>query len=540
MKLIRLAALVTALALPLATSAAGPQPFTADRFRAHVTFLSDDLMEGRETGTRGHELAARYVASQFALMGLRPAGEDAGWYEQVPLAATTITGPTPTLTITSAGGAQSFANGGPVIVRGQPGGGVTDFTAPAVFAGFGTTDPSSGVDDYKGLDVSGKVVVVIRGVPQGLSSEVSAHIRADQARNAAAHGAVAVITITSRATTGRFPWRPVAADAPLASSTWVDKDGLAGGSGRLKASAAVDTEPTILLFQGASTSLDQVLDVVAAGRRPPTFALASIVQFKVTTTARRYTSPEVIGLIPGSDPRLRDQYVVLMAHLDHLGMRTTGEGDRIYNGALDNAAGVATLLEVAHAFTESPTKPKRSILVIANTGEEKGLLGADFFAHHPTVDRTKIVAAIDMDMPVLTYPFIDVVAYGAAHSTLDRSIAKAAVAMNVHLAPDFMPEQSVYVRSDHYPLARAGVPAVMIATGPGNGGEAAWAKFMAQNYHRVSDDMSLPILWDQGARFAELNYRVVRELADQKDRPLWYAGDFFGELFAAGQPKAKR
>jgi Zn-dependent M28 family amino/carboxypeptidase len=231
--------------------------------------------------------------------------------------------------------------------------------------------------------------------------------------------------------------------------------------------------------------------------------------------------------------------VVLMAHLDHLGMRP-GRPDPVYNGALDNAAGVATLLEVGHALTSDGRRPRRSVLLIANTAEEKGLLGADYYAHYPTVPADKIIAVVDMDQPVLTYAFTDVVAFGGTHSTLDRSIARAAGAMKVKLVGDFMPDQGVFVRSDHYPLARSGVPAVMLVVGPGNGGEKAWADYMAKHYHRPDDDMNLPILWDQGARFAELNYRVVRELADRRDRPLWYAGDYFGDLFAPTQPKAKR
>jgi hypothetical protein len=529
-KFIRLASIAAATALPLAAFAAGPATFSPDRFKAHVAYLSDDLMEGRETGTRGYELAAKYVAAQMALLGLQPGGENGTFFQQVPFVESANTGAPAILTITGPDGTKTLTTADGVIVRGQPSGGDVDVKAGAVFVGYGATDPVSNTDDYKGLDVAGKAVVLVRGVPPGLDSEVGAHMRAQQVRNAAMHGAVAVIYMPTRAAARQASPQNTAAEASRPSTTWKGKDGVVGGTGNLvKASASLSNDAATLMFAGAEKTLVQVQEEFAASKRPAGFALKTTVEMKATTKARTFTSPEVIGLIPGSDPKLKDEYVVLMAHLDHLGMRTTGEGDRIYNGALDNAAGVATLLEVAHAFSNSSQRPKRSILVIANAGEEKGLLGADYYAHYPTVPAGKIVAAIDMDMPVLTYSFKDVVAYGGSHSTLEKSIARAASAMGVKLAPDFQPDQAVFVRSDHYALARVGVPAVMLATGPGNGGAEAWKKFLNTQYHRPSDDMSQDIHWDDGARFAELNYRVVRTLADARERPLWYEQDYFGD-----------
>ena len=163
-------------------------------------------------------------------------------------------------------------------------------------------------------------------------------------------------------------------------------------------------------------------------------------------------------MIEGSDPRLKDEYVVLMGHADHIGIKAEGSGDRINNGALDNAAGVATLIEVARAFTNAAERPRRSILVVANTAEEKGLLGAEYFAHYPTVPIERITAAIDLDMPMLLYDFTDVVAYGAGHSSLEEAFQKAGAAMGVTLSPDQMPEQAVFVRSDHYAMVKVACP----------------------------------------------------------------------------------
>jgi Zn-dependent M28 family amino/carboxypeptidase len=281
-----------------------------------------------------------------------------------------------------------------------------------------------------------------------------------------------------------------------------------------------------------------VFDDVEKGAHPPSFALATSVEIKATTQVRRFSSPEVIGLIPGTDASLRSEYIVLMGHLDHLGIREDGRKDPIFNGALDNATGIATLLEVGRALKAQP--PRRSVLLIANTGEEKGLIGAQYFAAHPTVPIDRIVAGIDLDMPVLTYDFKDVVAYGGPHSTLDRIIARAAASMNIKVSSDWQPDQAIFVRSDHYALVRAGIPAVMVQTGEANGGKAAWETYMGKNYHQPSDDLTQPIRWEQGAKFAQLNYRIVRQLADQRDRPRWYEGDYFGDLYAPNAVKVKR
>jgi Zn-dependent M28 family amino/carboxypeptidase len=228
-----------------------------------------------------------------------------------------------------------------------------------------------------------------------------------------------------------------------------------------------------------------------------------------------------------------------MGHADHIGMKKEGVSDRINNGALDNAAGTATLVEVARALAVAPDRPRRSVLIVANTAEEKGLLGAESFAHAPTVPIDRMIAAIDLDMPMLLYDFTDVVAYGSTHSTLKGVFEKTAAAMGLKLSPDPMPEQAVFVRSDHYTMVKQGIPAVMLATGMANGGDKAWATYLSTHYHRPSDDLSLPIVWSAGAKFAEFNYRVVKALADGDGRPQWYANDYFGDLFAPKAVKAQ-
>jgi len=540
MKSRALAILVALTAATAAVIAAEPE-FSADRIRAHVSFLADDLLEGREAGTRGHEIAASYIASQFGLLGVKPGGQNGGYFFKVDLLESSLTGPAPALTVTTSRGTQTLKHRGNAFVRGPIAGGAANLSAPLVFVGFGMKDAAVGYDDYKGLDANGKIVVALYGSPKGIDSEVGAHLQSEQTRVAAAHGAVGIINVMTRASAAAFPWQQLMELQPDESTTWVRRNGTPfDPSYGLKAAVAIEPTAADALFIGASKTLTQVLDEAdQTGGRPQGFELRATAKITVATKVRRFSSPNVIGIIEGSDAKLKNEYVVLMGHADHIGVKKDGTGDRINNGALDNAAGTATLIEVARALTVAPDRPRRSILIVANTAEEKGLLGAESFAHAPTVPIDRMIAAVDLDMPMLLYDFTDVVAYGSTHSTLKVAFEKTASAMGIKLSPDPMPEQAIFVRSDHYTMVKQGVPAVMLATGMANGGDKAWATYLSTHYHRPSDDLSLPIVWSAGARFAEFNYRAVKALADADGRPQWYAKDYFGDLFAPKAVKAQ-
>ena len=527
----------------VATVGAAPADtdFSAERFKAHVTFLADDLLEGREAGTRGHEIAAKYIAAQFELFGLKPGGDDGTYFKKVDLLESALTSTAPTLSITTPAGPKAFKQGVTAMIGGPLGGGSARVSGSLVFVGYGMTDKAMGYDDYAGLDVRGKIAVVLLGSPKGIDSEIGAHLLHDQPKFAAEHGAAAVLRIPTRLMSTALPWDKVVQYLGDPVTTWVRKDGTPyDPTYGLKAGAMIEPKAAASLFDGAGITLTQILDEAdKEGGRPKGRVLKSTADITVSTKVRRFSSPDVVGVIEGSDPKLKDEYVALMGHVDHIGVKRTGKGDRINNGALDNAAGTATLLEVARVLT-SAAPPRRSVLIVANTAEEKGLLGAEYFAHYPTVPIEKITAAIDLDMPLITYEFTDVVAYGATHSTLQDVFKQAAESMNVKLSPDPMPEQAVFVRSDHYAMVKVGVPAVMLATGMENGGSAAWGKYLSDHYHQPSDDVSLPIVWKAGAKFAEVNYRVVRVLADADAPAKWYEGDYFGNLFAPKAPKAPK
>jgi Zn-dependent M28 family amino/carboxypeptidase len=518
--------------------------FTPEGMKAHVEFLADDLLEGRDIGSRGHEIAARYVASQFEAYGLKPGGENGSWLQRITFQQTNRKEGAGFITIKGPAGEKSFANANDVLVSLNSRELRLDVSAPLVFVGYGVEDKRFKLDDYRGLDVKGKIVIALRGFPKGMSSEEGAHLAAIKGKVAQSHGAIGFVSFATLQSEKAQPWEKILQYANDPGYSWVGADGLpfqeAPG---IRAGGLVHGPATEAVFAGSGHKIADILaEADKALATPHGFALKTSIRIQSEGIEKRVTSPNVIGILPGSDPSVANQYVVLSAHLDHLGIKELGKDDKpdadnIYNGALDNGAGIATLLEVARAAAAAPNKPRRSILFLASTGEEKGLLGADYYARHPTVPIGQIAGNVDLDMPLLLYPFTDVVAFGANHSSLGKMVADAVAPMKIALAPDPMPEQGVFTRSDHYMFVRQGVPAVFLATGFGNGGGKFWGEFFANAYHSPKDDMSQKINWEAGARFAEANYRITRAMADSVQPPLWVQGDYFGDTFA---PKAAR
>jgi Zn-dependent M28 family amino/carboxypeptidase len=532
-----LALLSLALASPAPAQPAAASPeFTPESFRSHVVFLADDKLEGRDTGSRGYDLAALYVASRFEALGLKPAGQD-GWYQQVPFLEFRLSAEPGSLTV----GGRRFLHGREVVLTPTPDEAPVAIDAPAVFVGYGLEAPEIGIDDYKGLDVRGKVVVVLGGFPNGMKSDVGAHLNSDKRRIASRHGAVGLITVRTLSEAKRRPWSRAQETANEASLGWTGKDGRAyTPAPGLRFRANVDSPAAEALFAGAKTPLARILaEANRKGGRPKGFALKPRIAVSQQSTQRRFTSPNVLAVLPGSDPKLAGEYVLLMGHLDHEGMKTTGEGDRIYNGAMDNAVGIATMLEVARAMATSPDRPKRSILFAAVTAEEKGLLGAQYLARNP-LPGIDVVGVVNLDMPVLLYDFKDVIAFGAEHSTMGAAVARAGKGMGVALSDDPLPQEGLFTRSDHYRFVQEGVPSVFLMTGFANGGREKFTDFLATHYHKVSDQLSLPIDWRAGAKFARINYEIAREIADAPEAPRWYSDSFFGKALAPGREKAAR
>ena len=398
-----------------------------------------------------------------------------------------------------------------------------------------------GLNDYRDLSVSGAIVVVLDGAPAGVPTEVAAHLGSTKAEAAAQHGAIGIIHLSGDGPRGARA-SDVAGTATRSVMSWIDTSGRTGDSANLRATLTLSPAWQARLFDGAPKSLAAVRAEALAKRRPVGFALPGRMTVAADSSWENFASPAVIGRLPGADPARAADHIVLMAHLDHLGVKTDAKPgeDRIYNGALDNAAGVATMLEAARELAGAARRPARSVMFIANTAEEKGLLGADYFAAHPTVPGASIASVVNLDMPLPLYDFTDVTAFGADHSTVARTVAEAGASMGIKVSPDPMPQESIFVRSDHYSFVRRGVPAILLITGYANGGERVWKHFLSKVYHGPADDLSQPIMWRSLARYALLNARIARNLADAPDRARWYAGDYFADRFAPGQPRSAR
>lgn len=495
-----------------------------DEVRAHVEFLADDLLEGRGNGQRGYDLAALYVASHYRSLGLEPAGDNGGWFQRITFRRAALSGQEVKL----GGKTVSGLHVQPSVLDAR-----TALNASLVFVGYGLEAGPFGHDAYKDVDVRGKIVVAFNETPDlpgGINSDIPAHLGSSRTESAAKHGAVGIITIGSDRFVRFHSRQPV--------TGWVDAKGRSNDMpGDLKVKMIANDNAARALLAGSGQDFAALHSAAKSGKKLPSFALRGTLEVEAASTWNEFTAANVVGRLPGSDPALADEHIVMSAHLDHLGIREDQDGDNIYNGALDNASGIATMLEAARLFTHTPEEARRSVLFIALAAEELGLQGASYYVANPTVPLDDIAGVVNLDMPVPLYDFADVVAFGAAHNSVAEAVAAAGAEIGITVSKDPMPEQAIFTRSDHYRFAQAGIPSILLFTGYGSGGEAQWNAFFKERYHRAGDDLKQPINWTALARYAELNYRIARQLARDARRPHWYEGNFFGDLF---DPKGLR
>jgi hypothetical protein len=517
-----------------------------EEIRAHIRFLADSLLQGRAPGTPGYDIAARYVATELEGMGLHP-GVSGSWFQAVPLQKAVTDTAASSLVLTVNGKEQKLADAKDYVLStwfSNPAGkGETkaeaDVSAPVVFVGFGVTAPDQKYDDYAGVDVHGKLVLMISGAPSPFPSTERAYYSDGivKAKNAVAHGAVGELSIMLPEDWKRYPWEWLVPQVQVGEMHWLDKSGAPHDFfPELRGNALFSEHEGELLFAGAPKTLDQVLVTARAGK-PQGFALPVTAHVHTVAAQAVIQSSNIIGELKGSDPKLRDQYVVYTAHVDHLGICPPVEGDNVCHGALDNASGTATLLEIARAYSRLPQPPRRSVLFVFVTGEEMGLLGSDYFAHFPTVPLKSIVANVNIDgAPGSFFPMKDVVALGAEHSTLGDEVASAAKQMGYELSPDPMPEEVSFIRSDQYSFVLQGVPAVDVedgvkSTDPKIDGLAVIKKWLVTRYHTPLDNMEQPIDFDSTAKGAVMNFLVGYQVAQHDAAPTWNKGDFFGTTF---------
>jgi Zn-dependent M28 family amino/carboxypeptidase len=509
--------------------------------KQHMSVLADDALEGRGLGTVGYEGALRHVETAVKSYGLAPAGDAGGFRQRVPLRNAVVVEDGSSMRVRASAGERTLVYGKDYLLGADP---LRDDVriddAAVVFVGYGVSAPGLGYDDYgAGADVKGKVVAFLSGAPAMLPSNERAYYSSGAVKEAEAvrRGAIGTISFTSP-DDPRFRWDVSVATGKQGGYAWVDAQGNPNrGDPALRGSASLNHSGVEALFAGASTPPGEVF-AAAAKSTPQAFALATRVSLVTRSDHKDVESANLVARLEGSDPALRNEHVVYVAHVDHFGRGVAMNGDDIYNGAHDNASGVAIVLEVARAYSALPARPRRSILFLFVTAEERGLLGSDYFARHPTVPREGIVADLTLDMPFLFHPLLDIVPYGAQHSTLSAPVTRAAERLGIAIATDPIPEQVLFIRSDHFSFVRQGVPSLFIKSGfktgdPAKDGAAINAGYRRDVYHKPNDDMSQPFDFEAGAAHARLNFLTGWQVAQDTTRPSWNPGDFFGELFGA-------
>jgi len=542
----RVATITLAGLLPVLAAAAedGTTQVRDSAIEAHVRFLADDLLEGRGTGQRGHEIAARYVAAQFGQFGLLPGAGDGpdGWYQSFRLVESVPVLPAAAATLIAPDGSTRALEYGTHFLPGvdykQP---EAAIEAPLAFVGYGIHAPEFAHDDFAGIDLRGRIAVVFSGSPKKLPNHARAYYSASEQKlgSLVRRGAVGVISIDTPEEELRVPWERKMKQAWRSRMRALDPAGEPIEDYReLRGRFAFSRPAAELLFAGAPEPYASVIAKAQAGE-PQNFELPGRVRLKTVAQLRELSSANVLGFLPGSDPLLAQEVIVVTAHLDHIGRGLSvgsGGGDQIYNGAHDNASGIATMLETARVLAAGK-RPKRSVLFAAVTAEENGLIGSDVLARRGAGDGRRFVANVNMDMPTALVATRDFVAFGAEHSTLGPIAARAAQREGYVLSPDPTPEEVIFIRSDQYSFVRQGIPAIYMdggnqAVDPTVDAGALVKKFLQERYHTVNDDLSAPMDFATLAGLARVNLRILEDVGDASRPPEWLPGDFFGERFA--------
>jgi Zn-dependent M28 family amino/carboxypeptidase len=517
------------LRLPVNVAAA-MRDIDAERIRAHVRFLSDDLLEGRGTGARGGDMAAKYIATQFALDGLKPAGDDGGYLQKVEFTGVHTLPATTSSLQPQHGKPLDLRLGEDYVVSNQTQTDSVDIDAPIVFAGYGIEAPEYRWNDFKGVDVTGKVVLVIVNEPPSKDPKFfNAEAMTYYGRwtykfeEAARKGAIGALII-HRTDLASYGW-DVVRNSWSAEQVYLGND----NDPKLKAAAWIQLDVARKLFSASNLNLDEMIS--AAGTRQ--FQARELpVRFKahIVSTVRKFHSYNVLGLLPAQGG---GKAVVYSAHYDHLGIDPSLSGDNIYNGAVDNGTGCGILLELAHAFTASAARPPSPVLFAAVTAEEKGLLGSNYLGKHLPIAASKIALDLNYDaiLPVGMPQSVNVT--GAERTSFYPTVEKTAAAFGFEIQPDAEPGAGHYYRSDHFSMARAGVPAFSINTGvkfaghPPEWGKAQHEEYTAKRYHRPSDEFTPDMDFTSDAAVAKFGFALGWEAMLSKSAVNWLPGDEF-------------
>lgn len=500
--------------------------------RNHIAYLADDKLKGRLPGTEGYQLAVDYVVDQFKKMGVQPGGDSGEYTQKLFLRKTVVNNSTAkALLKDKIGNEVSLDFGIDFLPIPHPLSGKASGEGTLVFVGYGVEIPGL-YSDYEGLDVKGKVVVIVSGVPDGIpASTLVSHFSSpgNKMNTAFAKGVAGAIMVNLNL--------PFSNSNPVIQSnvalnpekTTAYGRGFVGNLG-----FALNGSKSFLagLFLNSGKNLNQVLADIKA-RKNSSFEFPYQFSSSYSNTHSEFESSNVVGLIPGSDSRLKNEYVVHSAHLDHVGIGKPENGDSIYNGAHDNASGVASLLEIARIYAKGNAKPKRSVLIVMLTAEEMGLVGSSYFAANPTVPKSSIVANVNTDMPTVIAPLLSIVPLGAEHSSILGNVKFAADYLGLDIEADPEPEQNRFVRSDQYSFVVSGIPALHIKYGNktnvlGFDMDAFIKEWRAKYYHRAADGMDGIFNFTAAKTYVQLNFLISYSIAQTTEKPIWNPSDLFG------------
>jgi Zn-dependent M28 family amino/carboxypeptidase len=522
---------ILALAAPvMLLAASGPD---GARWWSYVEFLASDKLEGRNTGSEGHRKAAAYVAAEFERDGLKPAGVE-GYIQPVKFK---------TLQLDESHSSLALVRGGketPVTLGEQAMIGARVDPAPTVeaklvFVGYGLRVPETGYDDFSGADTKGKIAVYLAGAPSNLSGALAAHYQsgAERWKTLKAAGIIGAISIANPKHMD-IPWSRQASNRGQATMA-LAAPGTNESEGE-QITIAWNPAHAGDLFAGSGHSFEELLTLAEPGKPLPHFDLPATIKAKTAVIRGEVVSQNIVAVYPGSDPKLKNEYVVMSAHVDHLGVGKAVNGDSIFNGAMDNAAGVATVLDTAANLKQTHPKVKRSILFLVVTGEEKGLLGSKYFAGNPTVPANAIVADINTDMFLPLYPLKLLTVYGLDESTLGDDVRAVAKDMNIGVQLDPDPARNSFIRSDQYSFILHGIPALAMKDGYAKGSpeETVFKTWLTERYHSVTDDLAQPVDKNAAATFDLLAARLLERVANESSRPGWKPESFF-RRYAANQ-----
>ncbi len=507
---------------------------------AHVQYLASDSMRGRLTGSEEYLKAAAYVVEQFKTDGLQPAGVDGGWYQPVQFDVQRVVAEQSSMSLVTDGKSTPLVLGQDAILgarMAEP----KSVDAPLVFIGYGLHLPEAKYDDFDSAEVpaaslKGKIVVYVNGGPADLPGPLKSFARTapfiKALRDAGAVGAIAIPTPKSM----DFGWQRVASSAGqpgmrLAGSSdavAARHPALADDHGTLF-SASFNPAEAEKLFAGTEHTFAELLALADAQKPLPRFDLKKSLRATVATENTHVTSPNIVAKLEGSDPKLKSEYVLVSAHLDHLGVGAEINGKTIYAGAMDDASGVASVLEVAREFSKAKTRPKRSMLFLIFTAEEKGLLGSRYFAGHPTVPEEAIRADFNLDMFMPIFALKKLHVQGLEQSTLAEQARAVGAEHHIEIAVDPEPDRNSFIRTDQYSFVQAGVPALAFKFGwtMGSPEYKAWRGWLAQRYHSTDDDLTQPVDLAAAAQFNDFLADLARRVADDPSTPHYLDSSFF-------------